>query len=362
MGVKGGERWRECQTDGDFFDAPRLEAAYSPGVNLPALLCLLTFLLAGGITAHGKTAFPALERFSFASADGRFTLSAVRIPASPSRGVIVFVNGRSETWLKYGSLFRDFIRAGYTVYSYDHRGQGLSPHLVPGHPQVGHVDDFAAYRSDLEVFLREVRLREQGVPLNLVGHSMGAAVIVDCVAGQTVPNIGKIVLCSPMFRINTAPWPAPVARIVLALLRLAGFGTSYAPGEHDASPDEPFSRNRVTSSPGRWMETLSLRRRHPEALTGGASVDWVAQALGRSSVIEKKAALLGPETLIMEAGRDELVIPGIPKHPRGGPAPRVLLIPDARHEILMEREPIRDRVVQTILAFLAGGQEGTDHP
>jgi hypothetical protein len=42
------------------------------------------------------------ERFAFESADGRHQLSGVLFPHPEEKGLIVVVNGRSESWLKYG--------------------------------------------------------------------------------------------------------------------------------------------------------------------------------------------------------------------------------------------------------------------
>jgi lysophospholipase len=312
-------------------------------------------MAAGGV---GK-----LEPFSFRSADGHFALSAVRIPATHPKGIIVVVGGRSESWLKYRSLFRDLHSAGYTVYSYDHRGQGLSPHLVRDHPQIGHIDDFREYSRDLGALITEVRRREGGRSVNLIGHSMGAAVIAEYLADHPDHGIRKAVLVAPMFRINTSPWPEPLGRLVLALLQCAGRGSAYAPGEHDALPDEPFARNRVTSSREHWRETLTFRREHPGAVTGGASVDWVAQALARSSAIRKKARSLCPETLILQAGHDDMVIPWIPPALDGKHSPSVICFPDARHEILNEKDPIRSSALGAILEFLDERQAiHLDHP
>lgn len=309
------------------------------------LVVPFSFALAAG--KGGKT-----EPFTFRSADGRFALSGVRIPATDPKGIVVVVGGRSESWLKYRSLFRALHAAGYTVYSYDHRGQGLSPHLVPDHPQIGHIDDFRQYARDLGALITVIRRREGGLPVDLIGHSMGGVVIAEALADHSDLAIRKAVLVAPMFRINTAPWPEPLGRVALALLQLAGRGSSYAPGEHDALPDEPFEKNRVTSSREQWQETLTFRRDHPEAVTGGASVDWVAQALVRSSAIRKNARFLGPKTLILLAGRDEIVIPWIPRSGNGKPSPTVLTFPEARHEILHEREPIRSCAIRAILRFL----------
>lgn len=329
-------------------------------MRLRPLMIVLVLALALGLGAgFGALASTTSgdEPFFFPSADGRFCLSAVRIPSDGRKGVVIVVIGRSESWLKYGPLFRDLQRAGYTVYSYDHRGQGLSPHLVPSLPQIGHVDDFSQYGRDLDTLVGLVRQREGDSPIHLIGHSMGAAVIIDGLVPNPPPGIGKIVLCSPMIGIRTSPWPKPLARALLRVLSLIGHANSYAPGEHDVSPGEPFAQNRVTSSPARWEQTLRFRSDHPEAVTGGASVGWISQALEREDMIRDKAAWLGPETLILQAGRDDLVISETPVRHDGKKAPTILMFSESRHEILAEAEPIRGNAVRAILEFLAN-----DHP
>ncbi|MCV6036713.1 alpha/beta fold hydrolase, partial [Escherichia coli] len=43
---------------------------------------------------------------------------------------VLIVNGRIESSWKYQELFYDLYRQGYDVYSFDHRGQGLSDRLL----------------------------------------------------------------------------------------------------------------------------------------------------------------------------------------------------------------------------------------
>ena len=54
---------------------------------------------------------------------------------------ILVVNGRIECCSKYQELFYDLFQQGYDVYSYDHRGQGLSDRLIED-KQMGYVDEF----------------------------------------------------------------------------------------------------------------------------------------------------------------------------------------------------------------------------
>ena len=108
---------------------------------------------------YQETILPFLksgEQFNFQSADGKYALSAIRFTHPDEKGLIVVVNGQSEPWLKYGEVFYDLYQKGYSVYSYDHRGQGLSPHLGANNSQIGHVDHFLHFPLDLNEFMEKV--------------------------------------------------------------------------------------------------------------------------------------------------------------------------------------------------------------
>ena len=73
------------------------------------------------------------------------------IQAKPSNALII-VNGRIESYLKYQDLANDFYQQGYSVYMYDHRGQGLSGRQL-SNKHKGHVDSFSDYVDDLECII-----------------------------------------------------------------------------------------------------------------------------------------------------------------------------------------------------------------
>jgi lysophospholipase len=289
------------------------------------------------------------ERFTFESADGRHELSGVIFPHPEEKGLIVVVNGRSESWLKYGEIFHDLYRKGFSVASYDHRGQGLSPRLLPGNPQIGQVDDFALYGRDLGTFLEALKRvhKEQDEKIYLLAHSMGAAVAVDYLSQHPSP-FRAMALTSPMFRINTAPYPEPVATMVVGMLDAIGLGRAYAPGEHDRDPAETFPVNRITTSRSRWEAIREVWNGHPAAVVGGASSDWVLQAVRATRRIRDTLPSLRTKTLILQSGQDRFVIN---EPPPPGENFRALLFPGARHELLMESDPIRKKALAEIVGF-----------
>ena len=293
------------------------------------------------------------ERFSFLSADGATRLQAIRFLHPDAKGTIVIVNGSTESWLKYGELFYDLYLQGYNITSYDHRGQGLSPHLVPSNHQIDQIDDFNLYAADLNKFVRNEMPSGGSQNIYLLAHSMGGAVAIDYLQRYPSP-FRAVVLSAPMIRINTAPYPEWLTRLVMQLLHVAGQGNHYAPGKHDRDPNEAFEANKITSSKARWHAINCIWDAYPEAVLGGPSNEWVKQALGQTYKIRKQATAVRTPTLILQAGDDSFVInPSSAELQCMFSSPKTLFFEDSKHEILMEKDPIRDAAMKATLNFFS---------
>ncbi|WP_438876507.1 alpha/beta fold hydrolase, partial [Bacillus cereus group sp. Bce039] len=72
--------------------------------------------------------------------------------------VIIIVNGRIESACKYQELFYDLFHQGYDIYSFDHRGQGLSERLIAD-PQMGYVEQFDDYVRDMDELITRFPLQ-----------------------------------------------------------------------------------------------------------------------------------------------------------------------------------------------------------
>jgi lysophospholipase len=303
---------------------------------------------------YARTVLPFLssgERFTFRSADGVTNLQGIRFLHPVAKGMIVVLNGSTESWLKYGELFYDLYHHGYSVISYDHRGQGLSPHLVRANSQIGQIDNFDLYAADLNALVQRVIMPGNHEKLYLLAHSMGGGVALDYLERYSSP-FQAVALSAPMLRINTAPYPESLAHLVVKLSCIMGLGDHYSIGMHDHDSKEPFEGNKITSSKERWQAIQHIWQTHPEAVLGGPSNDWVDQAMNSTPVIRKHLSKIDSRILILQAGRDQLVM-----NPDQVVActqiPRALLVtfPDSKHEILTERDPIRGRALVKILEF-----------
>jgi lysophospholipase len=180
---------------------------------------------------------------------------------------------------------------------------------------------------------------------------MGGAVALDYLERYPSP-FQAVVVSAPMLRINTAPYPETVTRGIVGFLHSIGLGDHYVIGKHDRYGDEPFEGNKLTSSKDRWNAIQSTWMNHPEAVTGGPSNDWVEQAIDRTAFIRARLSGIKSRVLILQAGKDEFVLnPDQDLAQEKIPGSRLTKFPDAHHEILFEKDPIRNQAITQILNF-----------
>jgi len=121
----------------------------------------------------------------FEAAGGRSLFRRAWLPREP-RAVLVVVHGFGEHSGRYEELARFFAHRGFAVHAYDHVGHGQSS------GRRGHVDGFDWYHDDLERFLAFARAEHPGLPLVLLGHSMGGLVVAS-LAGMRSPDADLLV-------------------------------------------------------------------------------------------------------------------------------------------------------------------------
>ena len=113
-----------------------------------------------------------------------------------ARGAIVVANGYSENLHKYAEVAFDLYALGYSVFLFDHRGQGYSDHLLKDSHKA-HTDEFENYVKDLQTFLQQVVKPQAQPPRFLLAHSMGGAIATRFLEEHT-DGFQKVVLIAPM--------------------------------------------------------------------------------------------------------------------------------------------------------------------
>lgn len=268
-----------------------------------------------------------------------------------SRGALLFLPGKSETYLKYAELFYDLRALPLDLYAMDHRGMGFSERPLPD-PLKIHVERFDNYTGDLHTFLQTVVGGQQYARLLVLGHSTGA--LIAALYMQHHPRTFQAgVLCSPFFALGAGPVPGFVLLTLVRLLDFPCRRERYAPGQGKVEPPD-FQGNTTTHSRERW----SLWER--EIIPGNAGIrsagvtnHWLRECLIAGQRAVRGAANIEVPLLLLQAGEDTIVgLDAQERFCRRAPRCEMVRISGARHEILIEEEQIRSQAIARIRSFL----------
>lgn len=106
------------------------------------------------------------------------------------RGVVAICHGFAEHSGRYSQVAAYLNGRGYVVEALDLRGHGRSDGVRV------HVHSFNEYLNDLHRFLKNVRRRNPGLPVVLLGHSMGGGIAALYVITRQ-PGLAAVVLSGP---------------------------------------------------------------------------------------------------------------------------------------------------------------------
>lgn len=323
-----------------------------------------------------------------------------------TRGGIVLVAGFTEGLAMYQELIHDLVAQGYSVYMHDHRGQGFSTRLLQDTAvnlgesddasQRGHIDQFEHLVSDLQRFVALVHASRAASadgaarrPLVLLSHSMGGAVsaLYLARAGAAAP-VAAAALVTPMFEPRVAtPGPDGHKAVLRRWCEEAAVGLPFQlPGVSEQRVQgEGFDAERAAwlaqadladnelshSVPRllrRWADRLARCEGehcgHGDARVAGPTLRWVAQACAASRHAREQAPLrIGVPVLVLQGGMDTVVENAAQQQfcaALNTAAPGRCLgvvMPLARHGLLVERDDLRSPALATVLQFLRQSAE-----
>jgi alpha-beta hydrolase superfamily lysophospholipase len=275
----------------------------------------------------------------FAGARGPLLFRRAWLPAEPER-VLLLVHGLAEHSGRYQHFGSWFAARGWAVHAYDHRGHGRSGGVRC------HVRRFGELLDDLELVIGLIRAEHRGVPIHLVGHSMGG-LLVAALARERHPEVASAVTSAALLAISERQPRATIlaARLLRRVAPRLGLDVGVDPDDLSRDPEvgrtyaeDPLVQRKMTVSLG--MELLSAVRR---TVSGGADVrvpmlllhgerDRITPIEGSRSFFEGLAV----------SGKCLLTYPGL------------------RHELF--NEPERETVFEALLDWVEGGTRNTPAP
>ncbi|PJC84987.1 lysophospholipase [Vibrio sp. HA2012] len=290
----------------------------------------------------------------FLPATGGKKLYWIRLTAPSNTKAIVVVNGRMESVWKYQELFYELFSHGFDIYSFDHRGQGMSDRLLTHYPERGFVEDFNHYVEDMKLLVQHFSMNAYQQKF-LLAHSMGGTIATRYI--QTTPDhpFNRIALCAPMFGINIPAHLKPFSRPYSWLLKSIHPVETYAPGQTDYQ-SKGFANNLLTHSQSRYRWFRDLYTMLPELQLGGSTIHWVWQSLNAIRSCIRQTRNIHIPIQILQAGEDEIVDNQAQyrfyrRLKRTNSHSVFTRLEGSRHEILCEQDLIRNQALRIITAF-----------
>jgi lysophospholipase len=279
-------------------------------------------------------------------AGGAQLRTALFRPEGRPRGSVVLSGGRTEFIEKYYETIQDFLERGFVVLAHDWRGQGLSTHELPNRLK-GHARGYAPFLEDFQRILAafEERLPK---PWLAVGHSMGGCLTLLALAHGERRFAGAL-LCAPMLGLNTGRVSVGRARFATRLQLLLGRAQRNAPGQYGDPFAADFEGNILTHDRQRFLRVGGLIAAEPQLALGGPTWGWLDFALRATAYLARPERLrqLTLPVVIVQAEDDRLVDnAAMEAAARQLPQGKLIRVPGAYHEILMETDPMRNMLLR----------------
>jgi lysophospholipase len=271
-------------------------------------------------------------------------------------GTVCIFPGRNEFIEKYFEVVGELRRRGFAVAVLDWRGQGGSSRLTRSLMK-GHVQNFSDYEEDVAHFMKSVVLPDCPAPYYALAHSMAATVMFKA-ATKRGCWFSRMVMTAPMVKLEGLPMAQGLCGRLADGLTLLGFGKRMVPGgEKDYWNSEVFEGNPLTSDRERFFRNISVLHAAPGLAVGPPTIGWLNAACEAMSELadEKFAPRIRIPALMVAAGDDKVVsseaIEDLASRLRAGSQ---LVLRGARHEILQERDSIREQFWAAFDAFVPG--------
>ena len=229
----------------------------------------------------------------------------------PPRALVLIIHGIAEHSGRYEAVGAQFAAAGIGAVAIDQRGHGTTEGTK------GHVEKFTGFLDDVEDQLAE--MRGVGVPVILLGHSMGGLVSTAyAVSDRPAPDL--LVLSGPALGTDVPPWQQTAATKLSQLSPKLFLGPPFdtAVLSRDPAVGEAYDADPLVKP--------------------GGSANLIAELMATMHATADNVDQLDVPTLCLHGGDDELVPASGSEVLEGLPGVTRRVLPGLRHEIFNEPE------------------------
>ncbi|MFO1034068.1 MAG: alpha/beta hydrolase [Hyphomicrobiales bacterium] len=253
---------------------------------------------------------------------------------------------------RYFEAMRDLITRGYCVASFDWRGQGASQRLLKDRLR-GWINSFKSYDEDL----RAADSWSGPLSGSLTMRSPIPLAATSCSAPSCAKHLVLQGHCHgpASMELNMAPGRVGWRDYFTAVMVRTVFWVTLPTIRRQPIMLGPFVENPLTNSEARWDRDAGTLARYPDIAVGGATFGWLHAAMESINSLKHGSFPKGPKcpVLMVLAGRDRVVdnaaaeafaarVPGV----------SVVRVQDSLHEILMERDVIREEFLAGLETYL----------
>jgi acylglycerol lipase len=260
---------------------------------------------------------PAIEGDRLIARDGAALPLRSWSAAEPPRAAILALHGFGDYSNAFALPAPGWASRGIQTYAYDQRGFGRGPHR-------GRWAGTDAYVSDLADALAQVRARHPGIPVFVLGESMGGAIAMVAASRGAIGAADGLILVAPAVRGSAALGP-----VAAGAMRVLANTVPWLAGPSGASGIRPTDN----------IAMLRAFSRDPLVLRG-PRVDMAWGLIGLMDEAVAAAPEIAQPTLVLIGGRDILVPDGamagmLARLPAADPAQRRVAVYDNGWHMLL---------------------------
>ncbi|MGH3797825.1 MAG: lysophospholipase [Pseudonocardiaceae bacterium] len=251
------------------------------------------------------------------------------LPTEQARAVVVVVHGFAEHSARYAHIGTRLAGAGFATYAADHRGHGRTD------GRRANIERMELVVDDLRSFVRFAVEHHPGLPVFMVGHSLGGLIALQYATGPDTPLDG-LVLSGPLVQVTVRS---------AVLKRVAGVLSAVLPDLGVASLDaEAISRD---------PEVVRAYREDPLVHHGKVPARTGAEMLVTTQLLPARLPRLSLPLLLLHGTEDQICAPAgsTMVHDTVSSKDRTLRRYEGLyHEVF--NEPEQDRVLADLVAWL----------